>query len=78
MKKLKKLTLKKEIITDLCKGEMNDLKGGASAGLFGCYESGGLYPGCNSAFCGGGGGDGGYHTVPPRCCAYGCCETVNC
>lgn len=67
MKDLKKLKLNKETVTELCKGEMNHLKGGTdititfmASYLAGCYK--------------GGGG----HTRPPRCCKYGCCETIGC
>ncbi|MBK5722832.1 class I lanthipeptide [Dysgonomonas sp. Marseille-P4677] len=78
MKKLKKLTLKKETIVNLNDSEMNDLRGGTIyiSLINPCRNSyaGGAY--CPSTYQPSPGGGG--HTKPPRCCAYGCCETIGC
>lgn len=83
MKKLKKLTLKKEVIANLSEDAMGNIKGGASAAIC-IFESslcgftGGTWDGTvrNTQKCGGYASDD--CTKPPRCCYYGCCETVNC
>lgn len=68
MKKLKKLTLNKEVVANLNKGEMASVKGGAPSAVVWLCGGGG----------GGGGSSSGVHTKPPRCCDYGCCETLRC
>lgn len=87
MKKLSKLVLKKEIVASLSNQEMNFLKGGygtcPTARLYSCaaevtidgddcltVNAWTCEP--NSAF------NDCSHTAPPRCCYYGCCETLNC
>lgn len=69
MKKLKKLKLNKEVVANLSNGEMSRVKGGApSAVVWVC-----------TGVCGGGGGSpSAACTKPPRCCDYGCCETLYC
>lgn len=82
--KLKKLVLKKEIVVNLGVEEMNKLRGGYEGGG---YE-GGSHEACSygciskdpnncpkpsplpTEYTG--------HTAPPRCCEYGCCETIGC
>lgn len=72
MKQLKKLVLRKETIVNLNNSEMNELKGGdlSTGVLLPCAES---YANCTLDNCKQLG-----HTEPPRCCAYGCCETIGC
>lgn len=84
MKKLKKLILKKEIVANLSESEMRGVVGGGYSGLLLtcciCTHSGGYQQPktenaacpskviCPSQDC----------TKPPRCCEYGCCETLYC
>lgn len=82
MKKLKKLTLKKEVIANLSEDAMGNIKGGASAVICIfetsiCGFTGGTY-GYGGTHTGGGGGASNDCTRPPRCCNYGCCETLYC
>lgn len=91
MKKLKKLVLKKDVITSLSNSEMSTVKGGCSRyDLFSCAIDMSIYPGAECPITTGTvdtypGPDpdpypitGRDNTCPPRCCDYGCCETVNC
>lgn len=81
MKKLRKLTLKKEIIATLNESEMRSVVGGATADVLGyCQPNTTPYARCPvlySAGCGGGNPSNDC-TRPPRCCNYGCCETLYC
>lgn len=69
--KLKKLHLNKEVIMNLNELEMEHLKGGGSYGgaIIPCRPSDSCPPKVTE-YTG--------HTAPPRCCEYGCCETVGC
>lgn len=76
MKTLKKLVLKKETVVNLAAREMNSLRGGDVENSFGYIGCQGSY---NPLDC----VEGGVteytgHTAPPRCCEFGCCETVGC
>jgi len=84
MKKLKKLVLKKEVITSLSNSEMSTVKGGCSGfDLFSCAIDMSIYPGYECPITGAPDPypspvTGRDNTCPPRCCEYGCCETVAC
>ncbi|MFV0329283.1 MAG: class I lanthipeptide [Dysgonomonas sp.] len=82
MKKLKKLTLRKETIASLNEDAMGSIKGGASADCtFNscvCGFTGGTYNGTYTGGNNGGGSPSNNCTRPPRCCNYGCCETLYC
>lgn len=72
MKKLKRLVLKKEVITSLNDSEMLNVKGGCSRyDLFSCAIDMSIYPGYDCS-------PSPRQTQPPRCCDYGCCETIGC
>jgi hypothetical protein len=71
-KKLKKLVLKKDIVSKLDNAKMNQMRGGG-------YPTG--LPTCDYATCGETVGVSLIKvcpTTPPICCEYGCCETVGC
>lgn len=75
--KLKKLKLNKQTIANLSSFEMNHLKGGANSyGVITCVESYNNYD-CITDTCPKPTEYTG-HTAPPRCCKYGCCETIGC
>lgn len=82
MKKLKKLVLKKEVVTSLSNSEMSTVKGGCSRyDMFSCAIDMSIYPGPQCPITG-------YpepnpypepwYTTPLCCCKYGCCETIRC
>lgn len=67
MKKLKKLTLSKETITNLNQKEMNELKGGNTFYGLSLFTSSPECCGSNQP------------TTPSQgCCKYGCCYTLYC
>lgn len=70
MKKLKKLALKKELIINLSDSEISKMQGGYSRyDLFSCAIDMPIYPGYDYT-------PAPRRTTPPRCCDYGCCETI--
>lgn len=71
MKKLKKLTLKKETITSIGDSEMGNLKGGSDYLCTGWDSCNCMSKECYTTGCGG-------RTYMPKCCYYGCCETIGC
>lgn len=70
--KLKKLQLNKQLIMNLNESEMGHLKGG------GASYGGAINPCRPSDTCPPGPTQYTGLTGAPRCCEYGCCETVGC
>lgn len=70
--KLKKPQLNKQVTMGLNESEMGYLKGGVvfyDGAIIPCRPSG-TYPPGPTRYTG--------HAATPRCCEYGCCETVGC
>lgn len=91
MKKLNKLVLRKEVVANLSNQDMNQLKGGTCSAFVGasCVEETislidkyeclpPLKTSDRDYTCPGGPTGYGGNTTPPRCCGYGCCETLVC